>query len=71
MYVCICHSITDKDIKKSVSQGAETIQDLQAMTGCATGCGGCLEYAEELLHKYQRKSVPEFLNLYPNSLVSA
>ena len=71
MYVCICHSITDKDIKQSIKQGAETIGDLKAMTGCATGCGGCLEYVEELLVKHQKNQFPEFLNLHPNSLAPA
>mgnify|MGYP002265887870 CR=1 FL=1 len=64
MYVCICHSVTDKDIKRSIRQGAETLQDLQVMTGCATGCGGCAGFAEELLLKHQRNSIPDFLQIY-------
>ena len=73
MYVCICHSITDKDIKRSINQGAETLQDLKAMTGCATGCGSCADYAEEFLLKHQKKSLPNFLKIYTqnnNTLVS-
>ncbi|MBL4772437.1 MAG: (2Fe-2S)-binding protein [Alcanivoracaceae bacterium] len=64
MYVCICHSVTDKDIKKSIRQGAKNLQDLKTMTGCATGCGSCADYAVEVLESYQKKSVPEFLNIY-------
>ena len=65
MYVCICHSITDKDIKRSINQGAKSLHDLKAMTGCATGCGSCADYAEELIQNYKEKSIPDFLKIYP------
>ena len=29
MYVCICHSVTDKAIKKAVKQGHETLEAIQ------------------------------------------
>jgi bacterioferritin-associated ferredoxin len=67
MYVCICHSITEKDIKKASKNGAKTIQDLKYMTGCATGCGGCLDYAVELLEKNQSSRISDFLNIYPGN----
>ena len=68
MYVCICHSVTEKDIKASIKNGAETIQDLQVMTGCATGCGSCLDYAEELIQKHSKSKLPKMLQLHPQGL---
>ena len=67
MYVCICHSITDKDIENSINEGAQNLQDLQALTGCATGCGSCAEYAQEIIEAHQSKIIPSFLTIHPTS----
>ena len=37
MYVCICHGVTEKDIQKAAKSGAADLQDIQNITGCATG----------------------------------
>lgn len=62
MYVCICHGITDKDIQKAARSGVSDINQLAAETGATTGCGSCLDMAEDLLaqHAVQR---PDFLNV--------
>ncbi|MFC3192926.1 bacterioferritin-associated ferredoxin [Marinicella sediminis] len=64
MYVCICHGVTDKDIKAAAGKGARSIQELQQMTGCATGCGGCLENAEQVLQAQLAGHTPDFLQLF-------
>ena len=64
MYVCICHSVTEKDIKKAAKKGAQSLTDIQSLTGCATGCGSCADFAADLLQKYQSKQVPEFLKIF-------
>ena len=67
MYVCICHSITEKDIKKASKEGAKTISDLKFMTGCATSCGSCADFAIEMLEKNHTNKISEFLKIYPSS----
>ena len=37
MYVCLCHGVTDRDIRQAVFDGAVTMRDL----GVATECGRC------------------------------
>lgn len=64
MYVCICHGVTDKDIKKAASNGVSSIQELQLMTGAATGCGGCLDHAEEVLQAHLSGHTPDFLQIF-------
>ena len=63
MYVCVCHGVTDKDIKKAAQQGAKSLQDVQQMTGCATGCGTCAETAAEVLHTHNNAALPHFLDV--------
>ena len=63
MYVCICHSVTEKDIQKAAKQGANSLQDIKEMTGCATGCGSCADLALEVLQTHQNKNTPDFLKI--------
>jgi len=48
--VCHCVGITDKDIENAFENGARTLEQLQEATKLGTGCGGCKEEAEEILH---------------------
>lgn len=59
MYVCLCHGVRDEDIRQAVEQGAVTLADLSARTGCATGCGCCAEFAQTLLEsELERRVLP-------------
>jgi bacterioferritin-associated ferredoxin len=49
MYVCICRSVTDRQIRAAVAAGAETLDDLRFDLGVATGCGKCASCAQEVL----------------------
>ncbi len=49
MYVCVCKSITDREIRGAVALGARTLADLQEKLGVASCCGRCAECAEEML----------------------
>jgi len=61
MYVCICHGVTEKDIQKAAKAGANSLQDIKRMTGCATGCGTCVDSAIEVLQAAHNKKT--FLNI--------
>ena len=49
MYVCLCHAVSDHDIKEAVESGVQDLHDLQANLGVGTGCGTCQEYTQQLL----------------------
>lgn len=49
MYVCLCHGISDSDIRRAAREGARTLDELSAVTGCATACGACGEIAQSLI----------------------
>jgi bacterioferritin-associated ferredoxin len=48
MIVCICHRISDRDIKRVVAQGMHSFQALKDCTGLGSSCGGCHDCAREL-----------------------
>jgi bacterioferritin-associated ferredoxin len=50
LYICLCHGITDKQIRTCVVEtGARTLCDLSGQLGVATQCGGCADSACEVL----------------------
>jgi bacterioferritin-associated ferredoxin len=49
MYVCICKAVTDSAIRQAVREGARSLRDLSAKTGCSTQCGRCSDLATEIL----------------------
>lgn len=62
MYVCICNGITDKQIRKAVAGGANSLQELRDELGVGSQCGSCTDYAMTLLDDGQlRRSVDESL----------
>lgn len=51
MYVCLCHSITDRQIRAAVARGARSLVDVQRDLAVATGCGTCRECAEQVIEE--------------------
>jgi bacterioferritin-associated ferredoxin len=49
MYVCICQSITDREIRKAVRRGARSVEDLRDELGVSAFCGSCAPLAESLV----------------------
>ncbi len=55
MYVCICHAVTDKQIRQAAAKGASTVMDLTNELGVAAGCGSCRETAAEILTEHENR----------------
>lgn len=51
MIVCQCSAVSDTAVDAAVRAGAETLEEIGALTGAGTGCGGC---HERLHHMVQR-----------------
>jgi len=50
MYVCLCHSVTDTDIRRLVrTEGVCSMRELSRQLGVATQCGKCGCCAREVL----------------------
>ena len=46
MYICMCHAVTDHDIRREAAAGVQTFDELQARTGCGDCCGCCQDEAQ-------------------------
>jgi bacterioferritin-associated ferredoxin len=51
VYICLCHGITDSQIRSCVKEGARSLCDLSGQLGVATQCGSCANHAVELLNE--------------------
>ncbi|WP_432452956.1 MULTISPECIES: bacterioferritin-associated ferredoxin [unclassified Agarivorans] len=59
MFVCLCHSITDKQIKQAVEQGCESLSDVREQLGVASECGRCARMAKQIINK-QLEVTPKY-----------
>ena len=55
MYVCICHQVTDRQIRIAVERGADSLGAVQLELPVGGCCGRCLESARALIDE-QRES---------------
>jgi len=46
--VCLCHRVSDRDIRRSVAAGVDNFEVLQDETRVASACGCCLDCAREV-----------------------
>lgn len=49
MYVCICKSVTDRQIRKAAAKGVDNLVELREVLGVASGCGRCADSAASIL----------------------
>ena len=49
MYICMCHAVTDQDIRREAAAGVHTFDELQERTGCGDCCGCCQDEARATL----------------------
>ena len=52
VYVCICHAVTDSQIREVVDRGAASLQQVQCQLPVAGCCGRCEETAREVIDKH-------------------
>ena len=51
MYVCICHAVTDREIRTCIEEGADSMRDLRKKLCVGTGCGKCARDVRALLNE--------------------
>ena len=47
MIVCVCHRVSDRDIAHEARTGCGSFEQLQDELRVGTGCGSCLECAQQ------------------------
>ncbi len=52
-YVCLCKSVSRKDIRKAFEEGHKTLSSIQKKTLATTGCGTCINEVSEILQEFR------------------
>lgn len=56
MIVCLCHRVSDRDIRRSVESGVRNFEILQDETRVASACACCLDCAREVFDEALMKA---------------
>jgi bacterioferritin-associated ferredoxin len=56
MFVCVCHAISDRQIREAVDRGAGSLSEVQAYLPVASCCGCCTETAKDLIESCKGSS---------------
>lgn len=56
MYVCVCNSVTDRQIREAVEQGYDSLPKLRDELGVAASCGKCACCTRQLLREIRSES---------------
>ena len=51
MYVCVCHAVSDKQIKQAVENGCCSYREVRDCHNVGTTCGRCVPEARELINE--------------------
>jgi bacterioferritin-associated ferredoxin len=52
MYVCVCHAVTDDDVRDHVMAGACSAKAIRAACGMRPGCGSCVNRIRALIEQH-------------------
>lgn len=53
MYVCMCHAISDRQIREAVDRGATSLNEVQAHLPVADCCGCCAQTAQDIIDTHK------------------
>lgn len=42
MYVCVCHAVTEDDVRRHAADGVGSAKEMRAACGMRSGCGQCV-----------------------------
>ena len=51
MVLCICRSVTDREVDAAVRDGARSLGDVAEMNGAGTDCGCCRKVLEQRIER--------------------
>ncbi|RKT18374.1 bacterioferritin-associated ferredoxin [Streptomyces sp. 1114.5] len=58
MYVCMCHAVTEDQVKKAIDGGANTPRQIAKGCKAGTDCGSCVRRIQALLGEHGARPCP-------------
>src|SRR5260363_7283 len=54
MIICVCQSVSDREVRAAIRNGVTSLEQLQLELGVASGCGKCTNAVCEMLIQTRR-----------------
>ncbi len=51
MYLCICNSVTDREVRDGATSGATSVKSLCDALGMTFSCGSCATHVKDCLER--------------------
>ncbi len=58
MLVCHCNGVSDRQIRRSIREGASTTGEVASSCGAGAGCGGCQQGIQRILNAEMAQREP-------------
>jgi bacterioferritin-associated ferredoxin len=58
MYVCVCHAVSDRQIRECVDQGARSLFEVQCQLPVGSCCGRCQDTASQVVSEHLKARTP-------------
>ncbi|CAN3980222.1 (2Fe-2S)-binding protein [Kitasatospora purpeofusca] len=58
MYVCMCHAVTEDQVKRAIDAGADTPRRIAKGCKAGTDCGSCVRRIQALLGEHGARPCP-------------
>jgi bacterioferritin-associated ferredoxin len=58
MIVCLCKSVSDRDVARAIEDGAESVDAIAACNGAGSGCGACRPILSQALDMARGRIAP-------------
>jgi bacterioferritin-associated ferredoxin len=58
VYVCVCHAVTEDDVRCRIAEGACTAKEIRTACGMRRGCGSCVRRICTLLQERDATPAP-------------
>jgi bacterioferritin-associated ferredoxin len=56
MYVCLCTGVTEREIRETIAEGAESVEEVAHCTGAGTHCGSCISAIKTMLDEHAEEA---------------
>lgn len=56
MYVCVCHAVTEDDVRCHIADGACSAKEVRQACGMRPGCGSCVRRIGSLIQEHAEQS---------------
>ena len=58
MYVCICHAVTDRQVRTVIEEGARSVVEVQMQLPVGSCCGRCADTVQTMLEEHADACAP-------------